>query len=106
MKRQIGSDAAEAGLPSRLNAVLPYGTWEIHGGQPSIIRTVVASRFPLTMQLQDTVPFSSTRGVTIALADLPDDTYPVDVYLMGVLEMPHWKGPKTHAPKSADAIAC
>ncbi|HNO76745.1 MAG TPA: endonuclease/exonuclease/phosphatase family protein [Phycisphaerae bacterium] len=104
---EIASDAAEAGLPSRLNAVLPYGTWEIHGGQPSIIRTVVASRFPLTMQLQDTVPFSSTRGVTIALADLPDDTYPVDVYLMGVhLKCCNSEGTEDALrQRSADAIA-
>ena len=32
----------------------------------------------------DTIPASSTRGVTIALADLPDPVYSADVYLLGV----------------------
>ncbi len=107
--QEIGGDAAQMQIPARLDAILPYGAgaWEIHGGQPTVIRTVIASRFPLTMQLQDTTPFSSTRGVTIALADLPDDTYPVDVYLMGVhLKCCNSQGDEDDLrQRSADAIA-
>jgi endonuclease/exonuclease/phosphatase family metal-dependent hydrolase len=106
---EIGSEAAETQIPERLDTILPYGAgdWEIHGGQPTVIRTVIASRFPLAMQLQDTIPFSSTRGVTLALADLPDDTYPVDVYLMGVhLKCCNSEGTEDDLrQRSADAIA-
>src|SRR5690606_3453608 len=45
---------------------------------------IIASRWPLSMQRQDTDPTSSFRGVTMALVDLPDDRYETDLYFMGV----------------------
>lgn len=45
---------------------------------------IIASRWPLSMQRQDTEPTSSFRGVTMALVDLPDDRYETDLYFMGV----------------------
>ncbi|HUU82787.1 MAG TPA: choice-of-anchor J domain-containing protein, partial [Phycisphaerae bacterium] len=84
---EIPSDTVESQIPGRLDTVLPYGagSWEVHGGIDTYgTRTVIASRFPLSLKRTDTIPASSTRGVTLALADLPDVDYPVDVYLLGV----------------------
>ncbi len=107
--QEIDSDTAELMIPGRLDSVLPYGAgdWEIHGGQETVIRTVIASRYPLTMQMEDTIPFSATRGVTLALVDLPNDTYPVDVYLLGVhLKCCNSQGNEDDLrQRSADAIA-
>ncbi|NOX58079.1 MAG: endonuclease/exonuclease/phosphatase family protein [Planctomycetes bacterium] len=106
---EIDSDPTEMQIPARLDSILPYGAgdWEIHGGQPTFIRTVIASRFPLSLKLEDTIPFSSTRGVTLALVDLPDATYPVDVYLLGVhLKCCNSEGTEDALrQRSADAIA-
>ncbi len=109
--QEINSDTTQAAIPGRLDSVLPYGAgaWEVHGGLDTFgMRTVIASRFPLTMKLQDTYPASSTRGVTIALVDLPDGQYLTDIYLLGV----HLKccgdpgGPEDESrQRSADAIA-
>jgi len=97
-------------IVSRLNGVLPIpgGTWRVHFGLLGGMRTVVASRFSLLMTRTDTVPESSTRGVTMALVNLPTAHYPVNVYIMGV----HLKccgepgGPEDESrQRSADAIA-
>ena len=69
---------------------------------------MIASRFPLSMTRIDTIPASSTRGVTIALADLPDTDYDRDVYLLGVhLKCCGDPGGSEDASRqdSADAIA-
>ncbi len=78
-------DISEGDVASRMNSILPTaGGWQIHFGLLGGIRTAIASRYPLTNTRIDTIPASSTRGVTIALVDLPDADYAVDLYLLGV----------------------
>ncbi|MFQ5428890.1 MAG: endonuclease/exonuclease/phosphatase family protein [Phycisphaerae bacterium] len=83
---EFTSAVSQADVANRMNAIIPIGGsgWQVHFGMLGGIRTVLVSRFPLTMKRIDTIPASSTRGVTIALADLPDVDYPVDVYLLAV----------------------
>jgi endonuclease/exonuclease/phosphatase family metal-dependent hydrolase len=83
---EFTSGVSQADVANRMNAIIPIGGsgWQIHFGLLGGIRTVIASRFPLTMKRTDTIPASSTRGITLALADLPDADYPVDVYLLAV----------------------
>lgn len=78
---------SEADITNRFDSILPIaggGNWQAHLGLLGGIRTVIISRHPLLMTRVDTNPASDTRGVTIALVDLPDLDYPLDVYLMGV----------------------
>lgn len=84
--QEFSSSVSQSTIANRLNSILPIGGggWQIHLGLLAGTRTVIASRYPLTMTRTDTIPTSSTRGVTLALADLPDADYPVDVYLLGV----------------------
>ncbi|MCP4249732.1 MAG: hypothetical protein GY778_22040 [bacterium] len=102
---------SESDVANRLDSILPVtggGSWQIHFGLLGGIRTVIASRFPLNMTRIDTIPASSTRGVTIALADLPDANYCTDVYLLGVhLKCCGDPGGSEDASRqdSADAIA-
>ncbi|MBN1513818.1 MAG: endonuclease/exonuclease/phosphatase family protein [Phycisphaerae bacterium] len=105
------SSSVEAGeIVARLNSVLPVpgGSWRVHFGLLGGTRTIVASRFAFLMTRTDTEPESSTRGVTMALVNLPAADYPVDLYIMGV----HLKccgdpgGPEDEdRQRSADAIA-
>ena len=70
-------------LPGRLEALLG-GTWYIFGGMKSgIYQTMIASRYPLALTSQDTLPPSGVRGMTAALVDLPQEKFPTDLYLMG-----------------------
>ena len=107
---EFPSSVTQTAIANRLNSILPIsgGSWQIHMGLLGGTRNVLASRYPLTLTRTDTIPASSTRGVTIALVNLPDATYPVDVYLLGV----HFKccgtaGGTEDASRqdSADAIA-
>ena len=84
--QEFSSAVSQGDVADRLDSVLPIsgGSWQIHFGLLGGIRTVIASRCPLTMTRIDTIPASSMRGVTIALADLPDADYDLDVYLLGV----------------------
>jgi len=106
---EFSSSTSQSDVANRLNSILPTpGGWRIHFGLLGGIRTVIASRFPLTMTRTDTIPSSSTRGVTLALADLPDADYDVDVYLLGVhLKCCGSAGGSEDASRqdSADAIA-
>jgi len=107
--QEFTSSVSQSDVTNRLDSILPTpGGWQIHFGLLGGIRTVIASRYPLTMKRTDTIPQSSTRGVTIALVDLPDPTYAVDLYLLGV----HLKccgdpggSEDQKRQKSADAIA-
>ncbi len=83
--QEFTEEISQTAIANRLNTVLPNtGGWDVHLGMLGGIRTVIASRFPLVATRIDTVPASSTRGVTIAQAVLPDDVYATDVYLLGV----------------------
>lgn len=107
---EIASSVTTTALAARLNSIMPIGGagWQIHFGLLGGTRNAIASRYPLMLTRTDTIPTSSTRGVTIALADLPDASYPLDVYLLGV----HLKccgnpggSEDTSRQRSADAIA-
>ena len=107
---EIVSGVSVAEMADHLNDVLPNGPggWHVHFGLLGGTRNVIASRYPLSLQRTDTIPASSTRGVTIALADLPDATHPEDVYLLGVhLRCCGEPGGSEDASRqdSADAIA-
>ncbi len=109
--QEFTSGVSQADISNRLDSILPVGAganWQIHFGQLGGIRTVIASRYPLLMRRTDTIPQASTRGVTIALADLPDADYPLDIYLLGVhLKCCGNPGGSEDASRqdSADAIA-
>ena len=108
--QEFGSKVTANTIADRLNSILPVqgGSWQVHLGLVAGTRTVIASRFSLTQTRTDTIPTSSTRGVTLALADLPDATYPHDVYLLGVhLKCCGDPGGSEDASRqdSADAIA-
>ncbi|MBX3730477.1 MAG: lamin tail domain-containing protein [Candidatus Sumerlaeia bacterium] len=62
------------------------GTWYVHRGiSDGFNRNLVASRYPLSMQITDVIPSTGLRGVTAALVDLPDATYgSSDLYIMGL----------------------
>ena len=84
---EFESSVSSTAIRDRLDSILPIdggGNWQIHLGLLGGIRTVIASRYPLTMKRVDTIPASSTRGVTIALVDLPESNYDRDIYLLGV----------------------
>lgn len=107
---EIGSTVTTAAMAARFNAIMPIGGagWQIHFGLLGGTRNAIASRYPLTLTRTDTIPVSSTRGVTIALVDLPNASYPVDVYVLGVhLKCCGSAGGSEDAQRqrSADAIA-
>ncbi len=107
---EIPSSISANTMAARFNSILPIGGagWQVHYGLLAGTRNAIVSRYPLTLTRTDTIPTSSTRGVTIALADLPNATYPVDVYLMGVhLKCCGDAGGSEDASRqrSADAIA-
>ena len=83
---EIVSSVTTTAMATRLNTIMPIGGagWQIHFGILAGTRNALASRYPLLLKRTDTIPVSSTRGVTIALVDLPDASYPLDVYLLGV----------------------
>lgn len=73
-----------ATLKTTLERVLG-GTWHTYEGLSDGFNVnVVASRWPQSLRRRDTFPASSFRGTTIALIDLPNETYPVDLYFMAV----------------------
>ena len=85
--QEFPSSISQADVMNRFDSILPLAggaSWQVHFGLLGGIRTVIISRHPLLMTRIDTIPASDTRGVTIALVDLPDADYPFDVYLMGV----------------------
>jgi len=109
--QEFSSGVSQSAIATRLNTLLPIGggaSWEVHLGLLSGIRTVLASRHPLSAKRTDTTPASSTRGVTMALVNLPDANYPTDLYIMGVhLKCCGNPGGSEDASRqrSADAIA-
>ena len=107
---EFPSSVSQSAIASRLNSVLPIsgGSWQVHLGLLGGTRNVLASRYQLTLTRTDTIPASSTRGVTIGLANLPDADYALDVYLLGVhLKCCGDPGGSEDAQRqdSADAIA-
>jgi len=84
--QEIPISVSSTTMAARFNSILPIGGagWQVHYGLLAGTRNAIVSRYPLLLKRTDTIPASSTRGVTIALADLPNATYPVDVYLLGV----------------------
>jgi len=63
-----------------MNQVSPLGgskSWHVHQGR----NNVIVSKYPLTEKATDTIP-AGQRGQAIALVDLPDDRYQIDLYIM------------------------
>jgi len=104
-------------IESRLDGYFPGSSWTVWTGEYSgfwdggdyvmDVCNAIASRWPLSLERWDTDPGAATRGVTMALVDLPDATYRRDLYVMGN----HFKSgndPDDEAQRqdSADAIAC
>ncbi|MCX7625584.1 MAG: hypothetical protein N2Z21_05170, partial [Candidatus Sumerlaeaceae bacterium] len=95
-------------MVARLNSILPTSsTWTVHFGlSDGYIRTVLASRRPLSMQIFDTTPPSEVRGVNAALVDLANDIYPTDLYAMAVHLKAYAGGTNTQRrQKACDALA-
>jgi endonuclease/exonuclease/phosphatase family metal-dependent hydrolase len=84
--QEFTSATSASEVVNRMNSILPLSSasWQVHFGLLAGVRTAIVSRFPLTEKRTDTIPASATRGVTLALADLPDADYSMDVYLLGV----------------------
>lgn len=73
-------------IQQRLESYFPGETWTVALGKPDpFIRSALATRFGLSMTIDDTFPPSEVRGVTAGLVDLPDATYgDTDFYVMAV----------------------
>lgn len=83
---EIITSVSTAQIATRLNTILPNppNGWVTFAGlSDGFQRNVLASRWPLLMARTDTIPASSTRGLTLALVDLPNATYQKDIYLLG-----------------------
>lgn len=79
-----GIEPAAEDIATSLGMMLG-GTWYVYSGMSDgYNQNAVASRWELSMQQNDTDPGTDVRGVTCALVDLPDATYSVDFYVMGV----------------------
>lgn len=85
--QELSTSASTSEVLQRLNVWLPLesGSWVLHRGTSTAgIQTAIASRYALSMQRTDTIPSSATRGVTLALVDLPPAYGAQDLYLLGV----------------------
>ncbi|MBN1477449.1 endonuclease/exonuclease/phosphatase family protein [Candidatus Sumerlaeota bacterium] len=84
LMQEITPAVTTAEIEARLNSYFPSDTWSVFLGVPDGggDRNALASRYPLSMTIQDTVPASDIRGTTAALIDLPDGTYASDLYVM------------------------
>jgi len=73
-------DTSEMTIRNRLDSILPLGGgahWQVHKNSG----TVLAAKWPLSMQADDTIP-STQRGQAMALVDLPDADYDTDLYVI------------------------
>jgi len=105
--QEIEDTITTSQLVTRLNTVLPYGApWQVNlGKSDGYIRTVLATRYPQSRQITDTVPPSEVRGVNAALVDLPTSAG-VDVYPMVIHFKAYAGGTNTaKRQKACDAIA-
>ncbi|MCP4589133.1 MAG: endonuclease/exonuclease/phosphatase family protein [bacterium] len=78
--QEINWDRDPQDVADILDSALPLGDgigWRAHSGSDNVI----AARFDLSMLATDTNP-TTNRSQAMALVDLPDETYPVDLYLM------------------------
>lgn len=88
--QEMDHSLTAAQIRTRLQSYFPGSTWHIYLGKADGSNTGVsnrnayASRYPLSMTRQDTIPVSDIRGVAIALVDLPDATYAKDLYMMNI----------------------
>jgi len=75
---------------SSINDIEPHlnnllgGSWESNTGSANFIKNAIISRYPFIRDGNDSVPASSTRSLTWALIDLPDETYNTDIYGISV----------------------
>jgi endonuclease/exonuclease/phosphatase family metal-dependent hydrolase len=71
---------AAAAIQTRLDEALRLGggaSWQVYKSKTNVI----ASRWPLSMQMKDTIP-ATGRGQAMALVDLPDGLYESDLYVI------------------------
>jgi len=73
-------NATPASVVSLLNDIAPLeeGTWYAHQGR----NNVIASKYPLSMQVTSIDSLLEHRVPAIALVDLPDDRFETDFYLI------------------------
>ncbi|UCG34297.1 MAG: endonuclease/exonuclease/phosphatase family protein [Phycisphaerales bacterium] len=78
--QEVQRGTAANAIQARLDEVLPLGggaSWHVYKADTNVI----ASRWPLSMQMRDTIP-GTRRGQAMALVDLPDVLYDVDLYVI------------------------
>lgn len=108
--QEIELDRTDEQILANIEAAIPLPegqSWQLARGLAGGIRNVILSRHGLTATRTDTIPSSSTRGVTMGLVQLPDPRYPLDLYIMGVhLKCCNSEGTEdADRQRSADAIA-
>lgn len=80
--QEINPDRSSQDVADILDEVVPLSggaTWQAHIGSDNVI----ASRWDLSMLATDTIP-STNRGQAMALVDLPDARFGIDLYLMNI----------------------
>ncbi len=88
--QEMEHSLSAAQISSRLVSYFPGSSWYVYLGKADgsgdgvSNRNVYASRFPLSMTRQDTIPTSSIRGVAIAMVNLPNATFSKDIYMMNI----------------------
>lgn len=88
---EIGDGTTAGEVKNRLEGILG-GTWTVNlGKSDSFNMNCLASRYPLTMMLDDSTPASEVRGITMGLVDLPNATYSTDLFAMSI----HFKSGST-----------
>lgn len=76
--QEVNSSAAA--VQAQLDSILPLGdgvNWNAYKADDNVI----ASRWPLSKERSDTIP-TTARGQAMALVDLPDAFYEVDLYVI------------------------
>lgn len=107
--QEVEASLTDEQITTRMNSIIPRaeGSWQVHRGIATGIQTVILTPWPMTLQRTDTTPTSSTRGVTMALVDVPSDRGASDIYVLGVhLKCCNSVGTEDNQrQRSADAIA-
>ncbi|MBX7246987.1 MAG: endonuclease/exonuclease/phosphatase family protein [Candidatus Sumerlaeaceae bacterium] len=73
-------------IKTRLQTYFPSETWTAQAGiSDGFNVNALASRYPMSLKITDTIPAAGLRGVSAALIDLPNATYgTTDFYVMCV----------------------
>lgn len=88
--QELDVSLTAAQVTDRLESYFPGTTWYVQLGKADgsnagvSNRNAIASRYPISMAKDDTIPSAGLRGVTCGLVDLPDGSFSKDVYVMSV----------------------